>query len=111
VARQICFFFDQHISPAVASSLRAHHVDVLTAQEAARCGLPDPDQLSYATAEGRVLVTFDTDYLILDASGVPHAGIAWCSATKYSIGELTSALLLVCLVMSPDEMLNHVEFL
>ena len=99
------------MSPAVATGLRAHHVDMLTAQEAGRCGLPDPDQLQFATAEGRVMVTFDQDYLALDASGVQHTGIAWCSATKYSIGQLINSLLLVCFEMSPDEMRNHVEHL
>ena len=109
--RLIRFFFDQHISPAVARGLRVQNVDVVTAREAGRCGLSDPDRIQYATAEGRVVVTFDQDYLVLDAGGVTHAGIAWCSATKYSIGELINALLLVYFVMSADEMLNHVEYL
>ncbi|MGO9463297.1 MAG: DUF5615 family PIN-like protein [Isosphaeraceae bacterium] len=111
MAEPMRFFFDQHISPGVATGLRSHHVDVLTAQGAGRCGLPDPDQLAFATAEGRVMVTFDQDYVALDAGGAQHAGIAWCSATKYSIGQLISALLLVHLVMSTDEMRNHVEYL
>jgi predicted nuclease of predicted toxin-antitoxin system len=111
VAKPIRFFFDQNISPAVARGLRAQNVDVVTAQEAGRCGLSDPDQLQYATVAGRVLVTFDQDYLVLDAGGVPHAGIAWCSATKYSIGQVINALLLVHFVMSADEMLSHVEYL
>jgi len=56
------------------------------------------------------MVTFDQDYLALDAGGAQHAGIAWCSATKYSIGQLISALLLH-FVMCTDEMRNHVEYL
>jgi hypothetical protein len=111
VADPIRFFFDQHLSSAVAVGLRAHHIDVLTAHEAARYGLPDHDQLRFAAAEKRVLVTFDQDYLALDASGVQHTGIAWCSATKYSIGRLTNAVLLVHFAMSLDEMRNHVEYL
>ncbi len=73
--------------------------------------MPDPDQLAFATVEGRVIVTFDQDYLALDAGGVQHAGIAWCPASKYSIGRLISALVLVHFVMSTDEMRNHVEYL
>ena len=45
--------------------LRRRGIDVLTAQDAGRCGTPDPDQLTFAAAEGRVLVTFDTDFLAL----------------------------------------------
>jgi hypothetical protein len=84
---------------------------VLTAQEANRCGLPDPNQLAFATAEERVLVTFDTDYLALHQSGVLHAGIAWCQEQKYSIGRLVRILRLLHGVMDRDSMRNHVEYL
>jgi Domain of unknown function (DUF5615) len=38
--------------------------------------LPDADQLTYATTEERVLVTFDADYLAPHLSGVEHTRIA-----------------------------------
>jgi hypothetical protein len=102
---------DQHFPAPASRGLRRHGVDVLTAQEAGRCGLPDSDQLAFATAEERVLVTFDTDYLALHQSGVQHAGIAWCQEQKYSIGQLIQALLLVHGVLDRDAMRNHVEYL
>jgi hypothetical protein len=43
--------------------LRRRGIDVLTAQEAGRNALPDPDQLAFATSEARVLVTFDPYFL------------------------------------------------
>ncbi len=87
MAEPIRFYFDQHLQGAVAHGLRLHGVDVHTALDAGRCGLPDPDQLAYATSEGRVMVTFDTDYLALHQAGTPHEGIAWCAATKHSVGR------------------------
>jgi hypothetical protein len=102
---------DQHIPGPASQGLRRHGVDVLTAQEAGRCGLPDADQLAFATAAGRVLVTFDTDFLALHQSGVPHAGIAWCPEQKYGVGQLIQALLLVHGVLDADAMRNHVEYL
>jgi predicted nuclease of predicted toxin-antitoxin system len=111
VADAIRFFFDQHIPSATAQALRRNGVDVLTAQEARRCGLPDPDQLDFATAEERVVVTFDSDYLALHAGGAQHAGIAWCPATKYPIGQLAQMLLLLHGVLDGDAMRNHVEHL
>jgi hypothetical protein len=111
VAEPLRFYFDQHIHGAVASGLKQHGVDVLTAQEAARCGLSDSDQLAFATAQGRVMVTHDTDYLVLASSGLDHAGIAWCPATKYAVGQLLQALLLVHGVLSRDDLRNHVEYL
>jgi hypothetical protein len=111
VADPVRFFLDQNIHGAVAGSLRMHSIDVLTAQEAGRCGLPDPDQLAFATAEERVMVTHDVDYLTLAAGGVTHAGIDWCKHTKYSVGVLIQVLLLLHGVMDRDSMRNHVEYL
>ena len=64
-----------------------------------------------ATAEKRVVVTFDDDYLILAASGRLHAGIAFSPAARYSIGELARVLVLPHGVLSAEEMRNHVELL
>jgi hypothetical protein len=111
VAESIRFYFDQHMQGAIVHGLRQRGVDVLTAHDSGRCGRPDSDQLAFATAEGRVMVTFDTDYLALHQAGTPHGGIAWCPATKHSIGGLIRLLLLLHGVMDPDAMLNHVEHL
>lgn len=95
----------------VAIGLRQHGIDVLTTQEAGRCGLSDADQLAFATAEGRVIVTFDVDFPALHNTGITHAGIAWCRLTKYTSGQLIALLVLVHAVYAADEMLNHVEYL
>jgi predicted nuclease of predicted toxin-antitoxin system len=111
VAEPIRFFMDQHFPGPASQGLRRHGIDVLTAQEAGRCGSPDPDQLAFATADQRVMVTFDPDYLALHQSGVTHAGIAWCQEQKHSIGQLIRALELVQGVLDRDAMRNHVEYL
>jgi predicted nuclease of predicted toxin-antitoxin system len=111
VAEAIRFYFDQHIWASVCQGLRGKGIDVVTAQEAGRCGVSDPDQLAFATSDERVMVTFDTDYLALHRTGVPHAGIAWCQEQKYGIGQLIRALLLVHGVLDRDSMRNHVEYL
>jgi len=111
VPEPIRIFFDQHVWSSAARALRQKGVDVLTAQEAGRCGVPDPDQLQFATADERVVVSFDPDYLALHRSGVPHAGIAWCPQRKHSVGQLIQALLLVHGVLDCDAMRDHVEYL
>jgi hypothetical protein len=111
VADPIRYYFDQHYPGAVGQGLRQRGIDVLTAQEAGRCGVPDPDQLAFATAEGRVMATFDTDFLALHNGGVQHAGIAWCPATKYAVGQLIHALVLLHGVLDSDDMRSHVEYL
>jgi hypothetical protein len=111
MAEHIRFYFDQHIPFAVARGLRRRQVDLVTAQEAGRCGLADLEQLQWASAEGRVLVTFDADFLALVAGGHSHAGIAFCPASKYSIGELIHALLLVYDVLDVADLRSQIEFL
>lgn len=111
MAEPIRFYMDQPFPGPASQGLRRHGVDVLTAQEAGRCRVPDPDQLAFATAEERVMVTFDTDYLALHQAAVPHAGIAWCQEQKYAIGQLIQALLLLHGVLDRDAMRNHLEYL
>lgn len=64
----------------VVGELRALGYDVHTVQEAGRCGLDDPIVLADATAEGRVVLTFNRgDYWRLHATGTPHTGIVACT--------------------------------
>lgn len=102
---------DQHFPGPVSRALRRHGIDVLTAHEAGRCGISDPEQLAFALAEARVIATFDPDFLALHQTGVEHAGIAWCPEQKYGVGELIQAFLLLHGILDRDAMRNHVEFL
>ena len=71
------YYFDEHISAAIAEQLRLRDVDVERAQDVGRAGrkIPDLDQLTYATGMGRVLVSQDRDFTRLNASQIAHAGI------------------------------------
>ena len=111
MAEPICYFFDQHIPGALVTGLRQHEIDVLTAWDAGRCGYSDAEQLEFAASEERVLVTFDPDYLALHNSGVSHAGIVWCPATKYVIGKLLQLLVLLHGVSDRQSVKNRVEYL
>jgi len=62
---QIRFYLDEHIPSAVADGLRRRAVNVLTVQNAGRSGWSDSEQLSFAHQEQRVLVTMDSDFLVI----------------------------------------------
>ncbi len=111
MAESIRYFMDEHYPAAVSQGLRQRGIDVLTVQDAGRSSLPDPDQLAFARAEERVIVTFDADYLALHHSGIDHAGIAWCPQEKYRIGPLVQLLELLYRVADRDQMRNRVEYL
>ena len=111
MAEPIRFYMDQNFPGPVSRGLLRHGIDVLTAHDAGRCGLTDPEQLSFALAQRRVIATFDSDFLALHLAGTEHAGIAWCQEQKYGVGELIQALLLLHGVLDLDAMKNHVEYL
>ncbi|MBI4614955.1 MAG: DUF5615 family PIN-like protein [Planctomycetes bacterium] len=107
----IRFYFDHHVPAAVADGLRRRGIDVLTSTEAGRSRARDLDLVRLSRDEGRVIVTFDEDFLVLAGEVEDHAGIVYCPATKYGIGQLIHALFLVHGVLDVVDMRNHVEFL
>jgi predicted nuclease of predicted toxin-antitoxin system len=98
----LSFFLDEDLSYRVAEGLRRVGIDAVSATELGRSNrrLPDQQQLEYAAAEGRVLVTYNrADYQTLDIEwrnqGLTHPGILWCvdrSIPRHAIGELVRAV-------------------
>ena len=74
------FLLDEDLNPAVAEIARRRGLDVVSVHEIDRRGFSNRDQLAYAAAEERVLVTGNRDDFILLSvslfqSGGPHHGI------------------------------------
>ena len=95
---------------AVARALRRRGIDVVTTAEAGLLGAPDTEQLAYACAHERVVVTYDDDFLRLNHQGHPHAGIAYFPRVR-SIGEIIASLILMYEVIDSAEMAGSVEYL
>jgi len=79
-------YLDEDVPVQIAPPLRAAGFDVLTTREAGRLQAKDPDQLAFAAAEGRVLVTRNrNDFLELadqlGFAGGHHAGVLILSPT------------------------------
>jgi hypothetical protein len=110
VAEVIRYYADVHVPASVTRALRRRGVDVLTAQDVGMEMASDENHLIRATAEGRVLVTQDADFLVLHASGTPHAGIAYAQQGT-AIRRMVNGLLLIFDVLTPEEMAGWVEFL
>jgi predicted nuclease of predicted toxin-antitoxin system len=93
-ARPIRYYFDEHVRLAVARYLREHGIDVLTAYEAGRANqqIPDSEQLAYALAVERILVSSDVHFLnprlIPQLATGQHAGIVRLRTNPHiSIGD------------------------
>jgi predicted nuclease of predicted toxin-antitoxin system len=85
-------------------------IDVTTALDAEMEGATDEEHLTFARAQGRVLVTRDADFLRFHQEGVAHAGIVYCGSSRRSLGRLLRYLVMICECLSAEEMHNHVEF-
>lgn len=111
------FYFDEHLHGVTVAALRNRGVDVLTAHEAGTRGDPDDEQLRYATALGRAVVTFDTDYLTWAADflarGEPFAGVVYALPARYNQNPalLANDLYTLFRVLTADDLLNTVEYL
>jgi hypothetical protein len=73
-------FADEDFDHRVVARLRALGHDVITVMDAGQRGQSDMDQLASATAQGRVLITFNrADYHALHRRSAAHAGIITCT--------------------------------
>lgn len=110
------YFDEDAMARAVAHNLRLRGVDVTIAVDEGRTGLPDNEQLDYATAQGRVICTCNLrDFIPLHASyvtqGKAHSGIILIHQQRFSIGEQVLRLSRLIETKSAAEMQNNMEFL
>jgi predicted nuclease of predicted toxin-antitoxin system len=68
---------DENIHPDVIAFLRETGLDVESASEQGRFGLPDTQVLSQATQRGRVVLTHDSDFGGLALMGAQFIGIIY----------------------------------
>jgi hypothetical protein len=111
LAAAISLYLDENVSPKIATQLQRRGIDAITARDLGVLGDTDENHLARATSLGRSLVTCDTDYLILAASGIDHAGIIFGVQAELTIGDWVRDLELICSVYTADDMLKHVEYL
>jgi hypothetical protein len=110
------YFDEDAMSHALVYRLRARGLDVVTPEEAGTRGFADEAQLDWATAQGRVLYTFNIpDFCRIHSNYMrqerEHKGIIVCHQQRYSIGEQMRRILKLAATKSAEEMVNNLEFL
>lgn len=114
---RIRFYMDEDsMDHDLIRALRARGVDVESALEAGMIERSDPLHLEYATAQGRVLYSFNVgDFLRLHTEyltqGRTHAGIVLSRQQQYSVGEQMRRLLKLAATTPAEEMRDQVKFL
>jgi hypothetical protein len=83
---EIRFYFDESVELAVSQQLAAGGFDVVSAHGLKTLGDDDRSHLQRATEMGRVLCTYDTDFLVLAAQNFKHAGVIFAPQQKMTIG-------------------------
>lgn len=101
---------DEHVPKAVTEGLRQRGVDVVTIQEIGLQSVEDRRHLARAAQQRRVIFTQDADFLRLHANGVPHHGIVF-APQQTPVSYVLRMPMLIHDVLSPDDMVQHVEFL
>lgn len=86
-------------------------MDVTTTVEAGLAGASDEDQLAFAVAQGRVFVTRDRHFLVLDSEGAAHVGIAFWHPKRRNVGQLVLDLVFLWRVVTAEGMRGRVEYL
>lgn len=108
---RIRLHLDENVDPAVALGLQRYGIDVTITNEVGLQGKSDEAQLEFVRKTQRVIFTQDTDFLIIANADNNHPGIAFCKKGTRSIGEIIDSLRLIYEVLTPEEMIGHVEFL
>lgn len=114
---QIRLYLDEDASSrSLARGLRTRGIDVLTAAEAEQLQRDDLSQLEFATAQGRVIYTYNVGHFhqlhtrwILE--GRNHSGIILAAQSRFTIGEQLRRVLKLVAASSAESMQNQIEFL
>jgi predicted nuclease of predicted toxin-antitoxin system len=111
MVERIRFHLDEQVDPDIARALRRRGIDVTTTMEAGLRTSDDTTHLSFVVRESRVIVTHDADFLRIARRNNSHPGIVFCQIGSRTIGEIIRSLTLIYEVLTPDEMIGHVEYL
>ena len=111
LATPIRFYLDENMQVAIADQLKRRGIDVVTVRDLNLLGDTDINHLKRAAQMGRVLCTYDADYVELAMSGISHSGIVFGQHHQHTIGDWVKFLELLSGVYSVEEMQNLVEYL
>ena len=113
----IRLYLDEDFHPDLAPALRQHGHDCQSAVEAGRLGALDEEQLAYATAQGRRLLSFNVgDFAALAVqwarAGRPHAGIVVAQqVSRQHLGRLLQRVLRLLNTVTADETADTFRYL
>jgi hypothetical protein len=118
--RQIRFLADENLRAAIVDGLRRRQpmIDIVTAVKAGLLHRADPDVLSFAMEQGRVLLTHDArtipDHLgalLLTLTPEQHSPGVFVLPQRLATGPAIEEILLLWEASEPEEWRNRVTYL
>jgi len=114
IPKLLLVYLDHDVHKRLARELRRRGYDAIAAGEVGMEAADDPDQLAYASSQGRVLVTFNTKHFVpLHTSyvieGRQHSGII--VSPQYPLGETLRRMISLITTLSAEDMKNRLEYL
>lgn len=107
----LSFYFDESVEVAVSEQIALHKIDVVSAHSLGTLGDDDLVHLQRATEMGRVLCTYDTDFLHLAASFLDHTGIIFARSDKTGIGDWVREIRQYHATKTAEELRGQILFL
>jgi hypothetical protein len=108
---EIRYHLDEHMDTAIAVGLRRRGINVTTTADAGLIQSSDVDQLAFAIAERRALVTRDRAIHTAASKFTNHAGIVIAKSGRKLIGPTVLALAGLHRAHTAEEMVNRIEYL
>ncbi len=99
------------MDPEIAYQPRQRGIDALAARDVTMLKSSDPEQLSFAASDDRVICTEDSDFTDSSFFNVEHSGIAYFPNSNLGIGYAVNALLELYRNETPDSMKNSLRCL
>ena len=107
----VLFYFDESVELAVSEQLAVSGIDVVSAHSLQQLGDSDPNHLIRASELGRVLCTYDQDFLRLAAEGATHSGIIFAQQQRTSIGDWIREIQAIHSQIRAEDLVGQVIYL
>ena len=111
----IALYINENIPRAITEGLRWRGIDVMSVQADGVTGMADPDLLNRATSQGRVLFTFDQDFLVeaatRQAAGIEFTGVIYAHPLQISVRPCLDDLEIIAKAGEPEDLFNCVQHL
>lgn len=108
----LALYMDHHVDRRISTGLRRRECDVLTAFEDGYDRRPDEDVLMRATELGRIVFTYDEDFLEIaanwQAASRRFSGLVYWRSLELSVGVAIRDLELIVQATSAAELENTV---